>query len=479
VADNERYLRDLDFILDSRIFVIAQRDGDGSDSVDLLVMTRDVFSIGVVFNPYGPTHYRVRIQDANFLGMGQRLMFTSLYLNTRTPRFGQEFLYRKINLFGSFINGTVGYTNIDNAASLGNENESSLYFQLNRALVHPFTRWAGGLELSRNYSSNVYTEPENLFAKYSYTIQDLWTGYSFGHARLPNSQLENRNRKFIAIRGYHKNFTETPTVPLYPKDKLLYRDRVAILGQLTFFKQDFYRTKYVLGFGRTEDVPYGYRASLTGGWEKENGSQSPYLSVDLYRNRVNEGGMIYSYGGKIGTYWSRDQFQDALVQFNVTRFSKVYPLGKSNVRHWQNIGYAQQFNQQNKNGLNVGGSNGILGFQPDSLSGARRLIFQTEATVYTPWKILGFRLAPVARMDLAFLAKANGSFFQKSNYFSGHSVALMARNENLIFNTVEARFYYYPRTVENIANTRFELRTNLRIKYPTNLVTPPGTVYDP
>ncbi len=477
VADNERYLRDLDFILDSRIFVL--HESEDSDSVDLLIMTRDVFSLGASFNPRSPTEYRFKLQDANLAGMGQRLQISTVFDTERQPKLGQEILYRKVNLFGSFIDGTIGYTTIDNAASVGNENETAWYLRLNRPLFNPFTRWAGGMEWSRNYSSNVFMKDAALFAKYDYKIQDLWAGYSFGHAKLPNSIRENRNRKFIAFRGYQKEFTTYPDVPLTSNERLLYEDRVSFLSQLTLFRQDFYKTKYVLGFGRTEDVPYGYRISFTGGWEKERGSKRPYLSADLYWNHVNSNGTFYTYGVKVASYFNNSTHEDALLQLNFTRFSKVYPMGKFNVRHQGDLGYAQQFNQKIKRELDIRDGNGLFGFKPDSLNGTRRLTLRTEAIVFTPWKILGFHLAPVTRIDLAYLAQSGETVFQKHNFFSGYSVALRARNENLIFNTIEARVYYYPNTVEGISNTRVEFRANLRIKYPTSLISAPGTVYDP
>jgi hypothetical protein len=475
VADNERYIRDLDFILDSRIFVIW----DGlSDSVDLKVMTRDVFSIRGSFSANNPTDYDFSIQDANLFGMGQRLIYSGRYESPRSPTYSQEIRYKKVNLFGSFVNGTLGFTQMDNAASLGNEHENAWYFRLDRPLFNPFTRFAGGLELSRNFSKNVYARPDTLFGKYDYDIQDFWMGYSFGQSKLPNSQRENRNRKFIAIRTYQKKFNSLPDVQLSPRDQLLYMDRVSFLSQLTFFKQDFYKTKYVLGFGRTEDIPYGYRVSFTGGWEKENGQERPYLSSDLYWNYVTEIGTIYTYGGKIGSYWGNDKLQDALVQFNFTRYSKIYPMGKANVRHLINVGYAEQYNQKNKFGLDIRNGNGLSGFRPDSLTGTRRLTFQTEATVFTNWKVLGFHLAPLVRMDLAMINRYRAEFINEKNFFSGFSIALMARNENLIFNTVEARVFYFPNTVEGIPNLSVEFRTNLRIKYPTNLVNAPSTFYD-
>lgn len=476
VADNERYLRNLDFILDSRIFVIW----DGlSDSVDLLVMTRDVFSINGSFSANSPTDYDFSIQDANLFGMGQRFMYAGRYESPRSPRYSQEIRYRKVNLFGSFVNATLGYTQMNNSASLGNEHENTWYFRLDRPLFNPFTRFAGGMELSHNFSKNVYSRPDSVFGKYDYDIQDFWTGYSFGQSKLPNSQQENRNRKFIAIRAYQKKLNSFPDVPLPAKDKLLYIDRVSFLSQLTFFKQDFYKTKYVLGFGRTEDIPYGYRVSFTGGWEKENGLERPYVSTDLYWNHVTEGGTFYTYGAKIGSYWGNKAMEDALIQMNFTRYSKIYPVGKSNVRHLVNVGYTEQFNQKNKFGLDIRNANGLTGFKPDSLYGTKRVTLQTEATVFTSWKVLGFHLAPVFRIDLAFLNQYKEDLLSEHNFFSGFSMALMARNENLIFNTVEARVFYFPHTVENIPNLSIEFRTNLRIKYPTNLVNAPSTFYDP
>ena len=62
LADNERYLRDLEFILDSRIFVLPL--SEESDSVDLLVMTRDVFSFGAVVLPRSANSVGFRFQEA-------------------------------------------------------------------------------------------------------------------------------------------------------------------------------------------------------------------------------------------------------------------------------------------------------------------------------------------------------------------------------------------------------------------------------
>jgi hypothetical protein len=151
-------------------------------------------------------------------------------------------------------------------------------------------------------------------------------------------------------------------------------------------------------------------------------------------------------------------------------------MGKMIIRHQYEVGYAVLFNQHIKRGFNIRDANGLIGFRPDSLIGLQRIRLSGETTLFTPWKFLGFRMAPVARIDMA-LIKVGPGLFRSRNFFSGVSLGLRARNENLIFNTIEARAFYYPVTVEDIGHFRFSLTSNFRIKYPTNLVNKPATVF--
>ena len=125
----------------------------------------------------------------------------------------------------------------------------------------------------RNYlfvkEGKPYSEPDSTFAQYRYQTQDYWIGYSFGNRNSPKNLKENRNRKFIAVRAYEQYFLNSTNINLTEPDRYAYRNKGFLLAQLTFFRQDFYKTQYVVGFGRTEDIPYGYRISVTTGWEKE------------------------------------------------------------------------------------------------------------------------------------------------------------------------------------------------------------------
>lgn len=475
LADNERLLRNLNFVMDARIFV--KPITNNPDSIDLLVVTRDVFSLSGAFAASLPTKYQFSLQDINFGGLGQHIQFGQVFDLNRNPHYGYEGFYQIINVKGSFVDASIGYTSLNSGISTGNENENSFYFKLSRPLYQPFARLAGAIELSENTSTNVFKKPDSLFAQYRYRVQDYWLGYSFGHKRSPNDLRENRKRKFVAFRGFEQNFLNATHTELTEPGRFIYRDKASMLAQLTFFRQDFYKTQYVLGFGRTEDIPYGYRISFTSGMEKELGNVRPYFGSELFYNIIRPSGSILTYNAKLATYLNEKKTEDAFLSIDFTRYSKIHKMGRIIVRHQSIFGYAAIINQAVKRGVDIRDVNGILGFMPDSLVGFQRLTMSQEETLFTPWKVFGFRLAPVARVDLA-LIKITKGLFQTQNFFSGFSLGLRARNENLIFNTTEARLFYYPKTVERVDHFRFNITTNFRIRYPTNLVNKPATVFN-
>src|SRR5690606_31397452 len=111
-------------------------------------------------------------------------------------------------------------------------------------LVSPYTRYAGGLELSRNWSRNYFNVHDSLFRDYRYVINDFWIGYNIG----ANSN-NDRSRHFFAVRGFDQYFTRVPRQSR-EQARLLYSDQSFVLASLTFFNQDFYTAQYIYGFGR-------------------------------------------------------------------------------------------------------------------------------------------------------------------------------------------------------------------------------------
>ena len=104
------------------------------DSVDLLVITRDVFSLGGSLGGGSPTAPEFSIYDANVSGLGQRVELTGLVDAERDPTFGLAAAYRKSSAFGSLVNVELGYTQLNSGRSYGGETEYAYYLRLSRSL---------------------------------------------------------------------------------------------------------------------------------------------------------------------------------------------------------------------------------------------------------------------------------------------------------------------------------------------------------
>lgn len=465
LADNERHLRDLDFLLDAKLYIIPLRKSP--DSVDIVVLTRDVFSLGGTVYP-STSRTRLRLYDANLGGWGQRMQFNALMQPDRDPDIAYEFLYRKNSIAGTFINGTIGYTQLNTGSSYGEEEEKSYYIRFDRPLVSPYTRYAGGMELSRNWSENFFNIDDSLFRDYRYVINDFWIGYNIG----ANSN-HDRSRHFIAIRAFDQHFTRVP-IQSREQESPLYNDQTFVLASATFFKRDFYTTRYIYGFGRTEDVPYGHNLSVTTGWARQRGIARPYLGIEAEKSIVNRLGEFYTFAVRAGAY-TNNGLEDATVLVSGSLLSRLIPQGQFLLRQSFAVDYTRVFRQRNSLPLDINHEFGLQYFRADSLWGTKRFHIQSETVAFSPWQLLGFRFAPFAFGEMAMISENHRSIFYDKPYF-GFGGGVRTRNENLIFGTIELRLIYYPRTIEDISSFNIRLTGNLRIKYSAGFVRAPGFV---
>ncbi|MGZ2931138.1 hypothetical protein ABC668_30245, partial [Pseudomonas aeruginosa] len=74
----------------------------------------------------------------------------------------------------------------------------------------------------------------------------------------------SRKKKIISLRLIKRNFLDIPDINKRVYDSR-YTDITGVISSFTIFKQDFYRTNFIYGFGRNEDIPIGYNLSFTGG----------------------------------------------------------------------------------------------------------------------------------------------------------------------------------------------------------------------
>lgn len=480
LADNERLIRSLNYIQDARILVTPLADSS-SDSVDLVVVVKDLFSIsGAVgelnIRGLGDTAFGIRsnISEANFLGMGQRVQAGVNLEQNRSPDFGGAFLYSKNNIAGTFINGTVSYTAINTDLYPGQPDETAWFVRLDRPLYSPYAHLAGGLQVGTFEDFNVYNYVDSVFYKYRYHTRDGWIGWNLGSNRfLSNTSV--RDRRFLAFRYFRNDFD---TVPYQVGNTFNWRfnDREAALTSFTFFRQDFYKTNYIYGFGTTEDLPVGYNIAVTSGWYRQLYLNRWYSGVDANGYTTTKKGAFFQFFFRSGIFMYKGQGQDASLLFGTSYYSPLFLFPTVKIRQYINFSYTRQFDRVGVDPLTIDNVFGLRYFTGDSTYGDQRVTLHSETTFFINYKLLGFKFAPFVFGDLSLLTPQNESIY-KSNLYDGIGAGIRARNENLVFNTIELRMVYFPHKTEQNQTFKLLFTTGLQFRFNNTYVRQPDVVY--
>lgn len=471
VADNERFLRSLEYIHDARILV--EKIPGNSDSVDLVVITKDFLSLNAELHDASTDRAKLKVGDINFLGMGQSLQLTSLLEKKRNPHFGYELLYKKYSIANTFINATVGFSTINNNLANGTGDEHRLFAGLERPLVSQHLPLAGAITFSNNQTFNDYKKPDSLFYKYHYYSFDAWLGYNLGERKLFFLPAI-KNRQFISIRYLNNTFFHVP-YQLTGQYNFRFNNKQAVLAQFTFFHQNFYKTNYIYGFGITEDIPYGYNISLTTGWYKQLQLERLYIGTDANRYIITNNGYVVQYFLRTGTFFNKAELQDAAVLAGVSTFSRVYSFSKLKIRQYLRFSYTRQFNRIGLDPLSMNNSFGLRYFKTDSLTGNQRISLHSETFFFLNNKLLGFKFAPFAFGDIVYLTPKTERLSASGIYY-GLGGGMRLRNENLVLGTVEMRFIYFPPNTQQGNVFKISVNANIRFRYNSNYVKAPEII---
>ena len=476
VADNERFLRDQSYIQDARIFV-KPTDADTS-AIDVVIVYKDVFSISGT-GSVDPTNSYLELKEDNFMGQGQRIIVQQFYDINRSQRYGAGVEYTKRNIKGSFFDFTVGYSNIAPAFNSGRKEETATYARIELPLVSPYYLWTGSLEASVHFTSNRYTN-DSLFTSdfnYHYTLYDAWAGYNITYKTAENEATVRKVKQFVALRALQRNFSNKPS--LY-KDRYTnqYADVSGVLAAYTVFKQEYYRTNFLYGFGRNEDIPEGFNYSLITGWVNRAKAQRPYVGIDFQRNYFTARKSYFNHTLKVGGYFYNKQLQDIGIVLGTESFTKLRKLGNSQwfIRHFLNASISQQFNRSLDDPIRLNSTYGIEQYNSDSATLTdTRLSLGCTSVFYNTWKLAGFSFAPFVFTNITFI-KTNNAPIAKSDGYAALGAGIRSRNENLIFGTIELKAFYFPRTSQNMNPFNVTFNTDLRFRYNSQYVKRPDFV---
>jgi len=475
LAENERHFHDLDYLRDARIRVIPVKGT--KDSVDLFILTKDVLSIGGSFRMHNVGAYSAALEEENLAGMGDKITISGLFDTERRERLGWGAEYLARNVAGSFIDGYVGFKNFNNAYGSQKKEETIYYMRLLKPLVHSYMRWTYGLEASWNEGKNLYS-PDSLFRndfQYTYRNFDTWIVLNEKADKFLRDPRDERLRKLVGVRFMNRKFFERPE-KFAETPNYYFANLTAALGSFSILKQNFYRTSYVYGFGRTEDVPEGIDVSLNAGWTQKEKLSRPYAGIDFHRFYFTSRQSYFDFTGRTGGYFRNGRMEDVDILLNMDYFSRLINLGQWKQRTFISTGVARQLNKVLNEPLFLESQFGLPEFrQPRFWGGDWRAVLKAETVFYSPWSVLLFRFAPFLAGHVAYL-DVNQQGYKADCIYGSIEGGMRIRNESLIFGTVELKAFYFP--TKNLLNEtwRFEFNTNIKFKYNKQFVKRPEII---
>ena len=237
MADNERHLREQPFIQDALLKIMPIMGMP--DMIDVLVIVKDVFSLGVSANIGSPEDGELVVSEENLFGSGDQLSFRTLYEAKRNEPWGFGANYIKRNIAGSFTDVAVGFQTYRPAFNTGKRNEHYRYIRVSKSLVNPYMKFTYALEAGKSQTNNMYLSDSAYYsdARYDANVVDAWAGYNLGTNIYFKKNRESRFRHFLAVRGFYRHFNQVPD-----KFQNIYNYQYADLrGGLMHFDKTFSR----------------------------------------------------------------------------------------------------------------------------------------------------------------------------------------------------------------------------------------------
>lgn len=422
ISESERLLRKLAYIYDARIVIIPV----SSNEVDILVITKDVYSLGLMTDIHGYNVGKLSLFDKNLLGFGNELEIIIPYNYRKYNSTGFGAAYKMKNISHTLVDAELNYINAFNRKIAG--------LDISKKFLTAYTRYAGGVSLKQSLiledlDTLIIPEPVG------YNNIDLWLGRSY------LIDETNYTRAVISGRYINNNVWRRPEITR--NSYYEYQKYDLYLASFSLVSQRFYKANLIYNYGRTEDIPYGGMLEMTYGKEFNEFNRREYISVkSAFGKFVPNAGYFYG-RGLISTFINSNRTEQGLINLNFNYISDLYDMKAYKLRLFGTIDYSRGFSRFDDEFLFIGEENGLRGFKNDSIFPNQRIYLNLEAVAFSKSFHYGFRFAIFGFADMVLYSQ-NKMFYKYDNMVSGVGIGLRIRNDNLIFNTFQIRFGIYP-----------------------------------
>lgn len=418
MINNRRLLRSRDYISDAAITIVpSARD---SSIVDVIVTTRDKWTISADIGFENDGNTFLQLFDDNLLGWGNRLG-VSTYFNWKNGHYGGNmFEYKIPNILGTFFEGRL-------IAGKGFD-RSDFGAEASKKFIRRTDYAAGASFYYRKEPIDIYPLDSTIQA--ASRNWDFWAGRSRFIGSIGSSAFVTG--RFRAVR-----YTARPEV----NDSLnpyFHNERLALFS-VGLYREKFRTSSLIYGYGVNEDIAYGYRFSITGGYARGEFDDRWYMGGDFSAGYFTGFGYL-RWSVALGSYLNRSdrKFYQTVLESNVNYFSDLLGGGRYKVRQFIDLNITRGWNRLEGFRESIGFfDHAELRGLDESVYGTNRAVVRSETVVFTPWDIYRFKIAMYGFADAGLIGDRGNLF--RNRFYSTLGVGVRIKNENLIFGTINIR----------------------------------------
>lgn len=373
LADAERLIRSLPGIRDAELYLL---NVDHSDSVDLVLVTQDVFPVRASVGLKGTERLSLSLYDRNINGNALELG-GSLDQRIQQPQTTDyTLLLRKSNVLNGYGEAQLEMSN--------KNNRSEQLVSFDRGFLSEDLPDIGGFSVAHVTDDWRADSPSSAYERMS-------LGGWYGRV-LKNKTNWNIIPAF-AVDAY--SYIDRPE--LETKDFML-RDRATVLGGLNFIRREFIRTALVSKFGVSEYFPVGAGVQLTGGKEYTREFGRLFFSLAGNWARFQNDAGYFGLSAYGGGFLHAGNTEDMMLRLRFDYFSPLLKVGRVRFRQFANVRYQTIDRMQF-----------LSPFKPedvrtDSLGGTgttkQYSVYGLQTIWHMPWMVYGFRFSFINSAEL-------------------------------------------------------------------------------
>ncbi len=419
IVRNKQLLRSRSYL--SQVAIDVRPDPLDTSRVDLLIRTRDSWTITVDGDARSEGRTMAALVDANILGTGNLLRLKTHFSRKDLSYGGNMVEYEIPNLLGTFYTAEC--------AAGRDFHNSTLDLQLRKEFLRP-TDYEVGAAYS-NLKFKQYMIEQDTSLRVRQRNLNLWGGYAHYLRPVASSLFLTGHYNYRRFLQRPEGVTATHHPALHGHDLLLFGAGL--------YREKFLTASLIYGFGADEYLATGYKAEITGGCSWGEFNDELYLGASYKTGGFRSIGYIMG-GISAGSYLDRRSgaWRRNAVDVDLRWFSNLFLLRRSRMRQFLMLNYTQGWNRGTGNDERIRFTkhNGLQALEERAI-GTNRLVLNTETVVFTPWQPFGFRLAIFGFADFGLIGYAPNIF--ENSFYTSLGGGLRIKNERLIFNTIQIR----------------------------------------